>query len=379
MPKENKKSPIKGLSQLHLSCRKKAAEVTNMGQLNYDTKKRKFKQLSERERYQIEVLIKEGRKPSEIGIIMNRDRRTIEREIKRGSVVQLESNLQEKILYCADVGQRVKQENDSGKGRGLKIGNDHELAKYIEDKIVIEGFSPYAALEMVKREGNRFKVSICVKTLYNYIETGIFAELSNKHLPVKKKVKRGYRKVSKVALNNLKGRSIEERPEDVDLREEIGHWEMDCVVGKGKTCLLVLTERSSRVEIIERMPCKTQEEVIKVLNKLERKYKKEFPAIFKTITMDNGTEFLDMTGLETSCLNKKNKRTVCYYAHPYSSWERGTNEVNNKLIRRFIPKGSDISTFKKSEIKRIESWMNNYPRKMFDGKTSNEIYNATAA
>ena len=95
-----------------------------MDQNNSTTNKRKWKQISEKERYQIESLLKAGLTPLLIGIQMDRDRRSIEREIKRGSVIQLNSNLTEEIRYCADVGQRVHEECEANKGRCLKIGKD---------------------------------------------------------------------------------------------------------------------------------------------------------------------------------------------------------------------------------------------------------------
>jgi transposase, IS30 family len=94
--------------------------------------------------------------------------------------------------------------------------------------------------------------------------------------------------------------------------------------------------------------------------------------------MDNGCEFLDSRNLENSCLNPEKKRTTCYYAHPYSAWERGSNEVANKLIRRFVPKGSDIDSLTDADIRRIEYWINNYPRRMFVYKTANDISSSVA-
>lgn len=91
--------------------------------------------------------------------------------------------------------------------------------------------------------------------------------------------------------------------------------------------------------------------------------------------MDNGTEFINQQLIEKSCLNDALTRTTAYYAHPYSSWERGSNENTNKMIRRFIPKGTDISQYTEKEIKRIESWINNYPRKLFNYATAEMIYN----
>ena len=93
---------------------------------------------------------------------------------------------------------------------------------------------------------------------------------------------------------------------------------------------------------------------------------------FKTITCDNGCENLDFEGIERSVLVKQ-KRTTVYYAHPYRSCERGTNENNNRMIRRWIPKGMDMTNLKVTFIKKVEEWLNNYPRSMFDYKSSNMI------
>ena len=344
-----------------------------MGQENSTTKKRKWKQLSEKERYQIEALLKQKVKPSDIAAQLDRNRRTIEREIKRGSVIQRDRNWIDKECYRADVGQRNSDQNASNKGRPLKIGYAHDLVKHIEKKIKEDKYSPDAVIGEIKKNALSFGSEICTKTLYNYIDRGLFLGISNKDLPVKRDGKRRkHRVVRKVSLRNPTARSIEDRPKEIESREEYGHWEMDCVVGSGKACLLVLTERSCRLELIHKMSAKTQENVIKVLNKLERKYRKEFPVNFKSITMDNGSEFLDSEGIEKA-VTRKGTRTTCYYAHPYSAYERGSNEVGNKLIRRFVPKGVNIDKLTVTEIKRIERWMNDYPRRMFDYKSANEM------
>jgi len=341
-----------------------------MGQDNNTTKKRSWKQLSERERYKIEILLQEKLAASEIAVRLNRDRRTIEREILRGSVLQRDSELRDKIVYLADVGERKHNENASNKGRGLKISHDHKLAEYLEQKIAKEKWSPDAAIGAIKAQGLKFTVSLCTKTVYNMIDRGDFLNLTNKDLPVKRNgKKRSYKPIRKVALNNIKGRSIEERPAEIENRTEYGHWEMDCVVGNGKACLLVLTERKHREELIIKLPAKTQVCVIDALNTLERHYKRRFSKIFKSITMDNGSEFIDTLGLESSIIKPNTKRTTCYYAHPYSAWERGSNENQNKLIRRFIPKGSSIDSLTQRDILRIQTWMNNYPRRILGYKT----------
>ena len=136
--------------------------------------------------------------------------------------------------------------------------------------------------------------------------------------------------------------------------------------------LLTLTERKTREEIIITIKGKKEEYVIKAINGLERKYGKRFYNKFKSITFDNGVEFNDYEGMEKSCL-RKTKRTKIYYAHPYCSGERGSNENNNRMIRRWIPKGTIIDEISKEYIQKIEDWINNYPRAMFDYKSTNMI------
>ena len=222
-----------------------------MGQSKDTTRKRRWKQLTEKERYKIEALSQQGLTPAVIGASLSprRDRRTIEREIKRGWTEQRDSQWRERHVYLADVGQRVHDERVANKGRGLKIGHDHKLARHIEDKIKDEQWSPDAVIGSIKVEGLQFETSICTKTVYNYIDKGIFAGISNKDLWVKKDgTKRSYRQIRTVALNNKKGKSISERPKEADERTEQGHWEIDLVAGKQGTRagILTLLERKSR-------------------------------------------------------------------------------------------------------------------------------------
>lgn len=347
-----------------------------MSQDYYNTDDRKGKHLTEQERYRIEILLQEGNTPSEIARKLDRHKRTIEREIKRGTVRLLNSDLTYREQYCADAGQRIYDENAKNKGPGLKIGKDHKLAKHIEERIIKNKYSPDAVIGEIKAKGLKFDTSICTKTLYNYIDKGVFANITNKDLPVKKYKKKGnYHKV-KIAHKNLKGTSIEERPKEIETRQEYGHWEMDCVVGKqggSGAVLLVLSERKSRQEIIIKIPSKTQEFVVKAIDALEKEHGDEFYKRFKTITVDNGSEFLDFKGLERSIISPDMQRVKIYYAHPYSAWERPTNENLNKMIRRFVAKGTDIGRLSDDEIKQIEEWMNNYPRKILGYKTPNEV------
>ena len=346
-----------------------------MAHLDYITKNVKGKHLNYEKRIKIEALSKAGLKSEAIAKQIGCSGRTIRRELSKGRTELLNSDYTTRIEYSAYIGQQKHNYNATAKGPNLKIANDYELVEYIEYLIIEKRYSPYAAAQQIKKEQSRFKTSICYKTIYNYIDNELFPNLTNKHLPVKKNgKKRNYDRV-RTATNNSKGTSISERSPEIKTRKEYGHWEMDTVVGKqgSSTALLVLSERKTRQEIIFKIKSKSQYCVVKALDKLERKLgAKKFRETFKTITCDNGCENLDFEGIERSLLTKI-KRTKVYYAHPYSAWERGTNENTNKLIRRFIPKGADIGEFSHERIKIIEHWINNYPRKIFNGKSSNEL------
>ena len=191
-----------------------------------------------------------------------------------------------------------------------------------------------------------------------------------------------YKKVkkNKSASRAPAGESIEQRPEEIDRREEFGHWEGDTVYsGKGKRkttrALLTMTERKTRKEIIIAIPNRKAETVVKALDALERKLgARRFRAIFKSITFDNGTEFAAAEGLERSCVNKRLPRTKVYFCHPYSSWERGTNENTNGMIRRRFPKGTNFAAVTNAQIAQAENWINNYPRKILGYKSSEIVF-----
>jgi len=347
-----------------------------MGHLDNSIKRNKYQHLSEKDRYRIEVLMEEKVSVKDIGKRLKRHRATIYREIRRGKIERVDTYLNKQEEYRANVSQRRYEERVVNRERGLKIGKDREFEAYVRKKLLEEKRSPDVIIGRIKAEGIKFKGMVCVKTLYNYIDKEIFAGISNKDLFRKGKGKKQkYRRI-RVSVKNRMGKSIEDRPKEIEQRKEYGHWEWDCVVsgkGKGKGALLTLSERKSREEKIYKLRRATQEEVQKVMDKLEREYGEDFSEKFKSVTFDNGGEFLDWEALEKSVLKAGEKRTQVYYAHPYSSWERGTNENQNGMIRRFIPKGSDISKVSEKEIKDIENWINNYPRKILGYKTANEV------
>ena len=126
--------------------------------------------------------------------------------------------------------------------------------------------------------------------------------------------------------------------------------------------------------MIFKIPAQQSKYVVRALNVLERRYGKTFRKVFKTITVDNGSEFADTDGMENSSYGK-GVRTKIFYCHPYSSYERGTNERLNREIRRLLPKGTNLSHVSDTEVKRVQDWVNTYPREVLGYATSEELFN----
>lgn len=328
--------------------------------------------ITEPERYQIEILLKKGCGIREIAEAVGHKYHTVRYEIRKGTVTQMGTDLVKHEVYRADYAQMVSRQNMADRGRSLKIGSDHKLVAYIEE-MVRNHYSPEALLLHAQNEGLEFDTKICAKTIYNYFDMGLFLHVTYNDLPQKKAAAKKKERKAEVSLNNRSGQSIEKRDPKIQERKEYGHWEMDTVVGgqkKGKTCLLVLSERMTREEIIIRMKGKTQAAVVQALDRLERKLgSRKFREKFQTITCDNGVEFLDGEGIEKSRYTRGN-RTTLYYCHPYSAWERGTNENINRMVRRFFPKGTDFDTVTAKQVQMVEDWINNYPRKILGGLSS---------
>ena len=155
---------------------------------------------------------------------------------------------------------------------------------------------------------------------------------------------------------------------------------MDCIESvKGDTsCLLTLVDRYTRECLIFKLGRQTQAAVLRRINGLERNMgAAAFKRKFKSITVDNGSEFLHWEKLEQSVLSK-GKRTAIYYAHAYSAWERGSNENLNGFIRYFIPKGTVIKDLREQEIKVLEEFINTYPRKILGGQSAKNFHQAAA-
>ena len=148
------------------------------------------------------------------------------------------------------------------------------------------------------------------------------------------------------------------------------------VVGKQgtKPVILTLVERKTRKSLYVLMKNRTQNEVVAAIKRLRRRVGGDFTEAWKTITADNGSEFLN-----SEAIKKAAKCSEVYYAHPYSSWERGSNENANGIIRRFFPKGTDFSKIRLEEIQAVEDWMNDYPRRILGGISANRAAKISAA
>lgn len=332
-----------------------------------------IKNLSFTQRLQIETLNNAKMSVKEISQNLGLHISTIYRELKRGeyehkvkkSTFWYKDKIKIEKRYSATIAEEKYRMACSARGRPLKIGNDYEFVRYIENRVQNEKISACAILGQIKHLNLQFRTSISKPTLYRYIELGIFNDIKIE----KRKVR--YRKI--YAKRAPKGISIEKRPEDVKQRNTFGHWEMDCVCGNTKPVLLVLSERLTRKEIIFKMENQKADSVVRCLNILERCYGKMFRKVFKTITVDNGAEFSNYHGMERSS-NGHGQRTKIFYCHPYCSSERGTNERLNREIRRLVPKGSNLSKLSIDDVQKVEDWMNNYPRSVLNYATANELF-----
>ena len=294
---------------------------------------------------------------------------TIYNEIRRGKY-QHEKDGFLHWRYSADRAQDIFEKKQHRKtGRPLKIGHDIAYADFLEHKILRDHFSPAAALAAARKAG--FTTRICVGTLYNYINQGVFYELTDDDLlekPTRKPRKK--KEEPKIAHPTLP--SIEQRPQHINDRSERGHWEMDLVVGcsGSKPVLLTLTERVTREEIITKLPNRQAATIRRAIDRMERTAP-DFYQRFKSITTDNGPEFLEYDLLRKSVLG--GTRFAVYYCHSYAAWEKGTNENHNRMIRRFFPKGTDFSKVTKKRVAEVQDWMNSYPRKILDWKSPAEL------
>lgn len=336
-----------------------------MTQTNSNTKRRTFTHLTEIERGKIAAYLDEDLSLREIARRIGRDVGTISREKKRGTVQQIDTLRKPYTKYYPDVGARVYEENRKNCGGHSTVMAAWEFNQFAENKILLDKWSPDAVVGYAKRHG-LFEYVPHTKTLYNWIDQG---KLSVINMDLALKLRRSTQKTRSAKNKKVLGTSIEKRPESVETREAFGHWEIDTVLGhKSKdNALLTLVERKTRMEIIRRIPSKDASAVTVALNNIFSEYPK-LQDTFKSITSDNGSEFSELTE------QGKESQIDIYFAHPYASWERGTNERHNGIIRRFIKKGQPIHAYTDEQIHEVETWMNTLPRRILDYQTPEEAF-----
>ena len=311
---------------------------------NYYTPKGKHLTLADRRN--IERWLHEGLSHLEIARRLAKASQTIHNEVKRGQVRQPVRKGKFEVSYSADFAQDTYDNNRKRSVKRLSLTKElrENIVHYIKQK--------YSPEMIVKTKG----INVSISTIYYWIHHGQLgltrADMlyPRKATPKKKQVSPNFK---------LAGKSIEERPESINNREKLGDFEIDTVIQtRAKNeCLFALTDRKSRYQIIRLIPDKSSTLVNQALKAILKNYQ------INSITADNGTEFSRLAAV----FDPKH----IYYAHPYSSWERGSNENHNRLIRRWLPKGRKNAT--PQQVAVIENWINNYPKKILDYKSPKEF------
>jgi transposase, IS30 family len=316
---------------------------------------RKFNHLTSEERDLIAVRNAEGKGQEEIAREIERSISTISRELKR--------NKSSKGLYLATEADKQAKERKSKVHQRRRIP-DEFTRKYIEDRIIQDQWTPEQISGRLKWEYPKHYVSH--ETIYQYIyndkpELGLL-------LPRKR-----HQRLPKSKLRKTKGSkiidrvSIKERPPEIEDRQEFGHFEADCVVSsrKGKGALLTIAERVSRYTIIAKLDEKTSSQTNLALSFALLKYPK---GLVKSTTYDNGLEFAGHKEVN-NVINMDS-----YFCEPYHSWEKGTIENRNGVIRYYFPKGTDFSKITEEHIKYVQDKINNRPMKLLGFKTPKEVH-----
>ncbi|MFV0527206.1 MAG: IS30 family transposase [Lachnospiraceae bacterium] len=324
---------------------------------------RKGKALSKEEREKIAVYLQIGYTPYKIGKLMNRAANTIRNEIERGSTEFMVTNYKSVKMYDSERGDTIYRKNKQNSRRTPKYNKCIEYLEWACKRILEDRWTPavcYHRALLLKL----FKKSemVCTRTFYTYIDKG-YLIVRNIDLPEKvarKSSDKTGRKRKK--WKRLQGRSIELRP---DIKGEAGHWEIDTVIGKREkgAVLMTITERVSKHEVTYKIPDKSA----KSIDIAMKKFIDEYEGAVKSITADNGSEFAELWKYELCGIQ-------IYYAHAYSSWERGVNEGMNKMIRQYIPKGRRIENYSHEYIEEMVKSLNNKPRHSLGYLTPDEVF-----
>lgn len=319
-------------------------------------KKRKFKHLTELDRAKIEALSKEGYRVSNIAGIIGVNRSTISKEIgNRGTPSGYHARI-------AELNYRKKRStcHPRNKIEETKIGT------YVIGKIK-QGWSPEQISGRIKKEidgGKRPESdSIVAETIYQFVYNSEYGKREKFYQYLRRGKKRRTKKFGRRSQKEIiKNRVfIDERPEEVNLRSTVGHWEGDSIIYPHKEALNSLLERKSRYAIVTKLKRKTAELTkTAVTNKLK-------DHLCLTLTVDNGTENKDHEEIS------RNLKAKVYFCHAFHSWEKGSNENFNGLIRRYLPRGKSIQDVTQEDIDDIVCELNNRPRKILGFSTPAEV------
>lgn len=352
---------------------------------NINKEKKQYKHLKYEDRIKINTLINLKNNNGErlynntqIAKIINVNRSTISRELRFRTTSKINRKTGEikNLSYKASSAQdnyNFKRALSKGEYKLLKKEN-LPMKEFIEKKILEDKWAPDVIVGFMNRNNYFNKEGfepITSQTIYNGIRYNILKVKISDTRRMKEKPKYENDDIKKDVSECKKEYSIELRPENINNRSEFGHFEIDTVIGSKKgvqECLLTLTERMTRYEIIFKISSKSKNEVLNKFVELKSYLKKDFNKIIKSITSDNGTEFSEYLNII------KLTNIDYYFCHPYSSSERGTNEKHNGMIRYFIKKGTLFEKYEYEDINNIAEWMNNYPRKILNYATPAELF-----
>ena len=335
---------------------------------------RKYRRLTWDDRIRIEALYNAGHSIHFIAETIGFAVSSIHAEIKKGLWEPMGRELHKtrRFLYSAQIAQDHADIQATSKGSPIKLGHNYSYARYVAQQIG-SGISPDIIVHSLKIKG---EWTVSTPTLYRYIDKGYIPNISNKNLTEKPKRKRKYTKITR-HNKAPKGLSIEKRPQIINFRSTFGHWEMDSIIGKSegkKQSLLVLTERLTRFEIVCRTPAKTSAATVHALDRIIPMFPE---GTFQTITVDNGSEFQDCYGMEHA--PDGSPRLTVFYCHPFTSCERGSNERNNRILRRYFPKGKSLNKVTQQQCDDAADALNNMPRKILGWHTAAELFAAELA
>jgi IS30 family transposase len=315
----------------------------------------KYHQITKEERYTIAALRQEGLRPAAIARRLGRHRSTISREYARNG-------------SWWDNGYRPSRAQEQANGRRSRSRRNQqfdELDWIFVETLLRDDWSPEQTAGYLRKMG---AVSISHETIYRHIwkDREVGGDLC-KHLRCarKKRRKRYGRYDSRGRL--AEKRHISERPSWIERRRQVGHWEIDTVMGVGNEhCIVTLVERATGYVLIGKIASRNMEQATRKTIQLIRKH----PEKFKTITADNGTEFHAYKKIE------KATGVKIYFATPYHSWERGTNENTNGLIRQYLPKRKSMTNVTQHDCNKIAEKLNTRPRKRYGYDTPEERFHA---